>query len=140
AARATKAMLKGALWVQHHQMAAARMAVEKNYTSATPEINAKAISVLNYHPGVEKAKKDLLAAAVDMKAFGYLKPDTDPVALVKKAWYDLPGVTDEWVKSLKVEKGVGDGRSRMTDAEFAAYFNDPRMCRLFKFCPDDCAP
>jgi NitT/TauT family transport system substrate-binding protein len=141
AAKATRAMLKGALWVQTNQTAAARLAVEKKYTSASVEINAQAISVLNYHPGVTKAKKDLLAAAVDMKAFGYLKRDTDPERLVEKAWRDLPGVTDEWVSGLKVDKIAGGGRPpRMSLAAFAALFDDPRMCREFRFCPDDCAP
>src|SRR5262245_33718504 len=139
AAKATRAMLKGALWVQNNQMAAAKMAVEKRYTSATPEINAQAISALNYRPGVAKAKIDLLAAAKDMKAFGYLKSDTDPEQLVQKAWLDLPGVTDEWVKNLKVEKVAGGGRPRkMSALEFASFFDDPRMCREFRFCPDDC--
>jgi NitT/TauT family transport system substrate-binding protein len=139
AAKATRAMLKGALWVQNNQMAAAKLAVEKRYTSATPEINAKAISVLNYHPGVAKARQDLLAAAVDMKAFGYLKSDTDPEELVKKSWLDLPGVTDEWVKTLKVEKVAGGQPKLMSNFQFAKYFDDPKNCREFRFCPDDCA-
>jgi NitT/TauT family transport system substrate-binding protein len=139
AAKATRAMLKGALWVQTNQMAAAKLAVEKRCISATPEINAKAISVLNYHPGVAKAKEDLLAAAVDMRAFGYLRADTDPNELVKKSWFDLPGVTDDWVKTLKVEKVAGGQPRPMSALEFASFFNDPKNCRAFRFCPDDCA-
>jgi hypothetical protein len=30
--------------------------------------------------------------------------------LIRKAWLDLDGVTDDWVKSLKVETVKGGGR------------------------------
>ena len=110
----------------------------KCYISATPEINAKAIAALNYTPGVARAKKDLLSASIDMKAFGYLKPETNPEELVNKAWHDLPGVTDEWVKGLTVQTMAGQP-SIISDRQFAQYFDDPRNGPLFRFCPDDCS-
>jgi NitT/TauT family transport system substrate-binding protein len=135
AAKVTRAMLKGALWVQTNQTAMAKFAVEKNYISASVEVNAQAISKLNYLPGVAKARRDLLAAAQDMKKFGYLNEDTDPEELIKQAWLELPGVSDEWIKTLKVEKVAGGGRPPpLTPAGFAAFFNDPRTCREFRFC------
>ena len=36
-----------------------------------------------------------------------LSPDMDIAALVKRAFDHLDGVTDEWVKSLQVEKVAG---------------------------------
>jgi NitT/TauT family transport system substrate-binding protein len=136
AAKATRAMLKGALWVQNNQQAIAKLAVERNYIAAAVEVNAQAISKLNYHPGVAKARADLLASAQDMKKGGYLNADTDPEELVKKAWRDLPGVTDEWVKTLKVEKVAGGGRpAPMSAKAFAALFeNNPKNCLEFRFC------
>jgi NitT/TauT family transport system substrate-binding protein len=84
---------------------------------------------------VSRARRDLLSAAKDMKKVGFLNPDTDPEALVKRAWLDLDGVTDDWVKSLTVEKVAGGGRPpAMSDTAFAAYFNDTRNCRDFRFC------
>jgi len=33
-----------------------------------------------------------------------LSPETDTEALAKRAFMHLPGVTDEWIKTLEVEK------------------------------------
>jgi NitT/TauT family transport system substrate-binding protein len=138
AAKVTRALLKGALWVQTNQMAAAKLAVEKHYISASVEVNAQAIAKLNYRPGVANARENLLVAARDMKKFGYLNEDTDPDELVKRAWLDLPGVSDDWIKTLKVDKVDGGGPpAPLSLAGFAAMFDDPVICREFRFCGCD---
>jgi NitT/TauT family transport system substrate-binding protein len=138
AAQATRAMLRGAKWVNTNQTAAAKMAVEKGYVAASAELNAQAISKLDYAPGVSRAKRDLLSAAQDMKKVGFLNKDTDPEELIKRAWLDLDGVTDDWVKGLQVEKVAGGGRPpALSDTAFAAFFNDARTCRDFRFCSCD---
>jgi len=106
-ARATRAILKGARWVQENPRAAARMAVEKKYLASNPELNTSALATLNYLPSVAAAEKSIAAAAAEMKATGMLGPTTDVDALVKKAWMPLDGVTDDWIKSLKIEKVAG---------------------------------
>jgi hypothetical protein len=64
-----------------------------------------------------------------MKKSGFLRPSTDPEELAKKAWLDLPGVTDEWVKNLKVEKVAGGGPvPKLNGADFAAIFANGPMC------------
>jgi NitT/TauT family transport system substrate-binding protein len=109
AAKVTRALLKGAKWVSVNPTAAAKLAVEKKYLAASPEINAQAISKLNYLPGVKKCELDVARVATDMKRAGFLKPTTSAKALAAKAWLDLPGVTDAWIASLKVEKVAGGG-------------------------------
>src|SRR5215217_6130379 len=52
AAAATRALLKGAKWVEANPGAAARLSVEKKYLASNPELNAHAISNLDYVPGV----------------------------------------------------------------------------------------
>jgi NitT/TauT family transport system substrate-binding protein len=129
AAKVTRALLKGAKWVSLNPVAAARLAVEKKYVAATAEINAQAIRVLKYEPGVSKARRDILTAAKEMKRSGFLKESTDPEELARKAWLDLDGVTDEWVKGLKVEKVSGGGPvPELKGAEFAAIFSRGPMC------------
>jgi NitT/TauT family transport system substrate-binding protein len=129
AAKLTRALLKGAKWVSLNPTAAARLAVEKNYVTATVEINAQAISLLKYEPGVAKAHQDVRTAVLEMKKIGLLKKDIDPEELAGKAWLDLDGVTDEWVKSLKVEKVAGGGRPpKLSPAEFAALFHGDLCC------------
>ena len=47
-----------------------------------------------------------------MKIANMLSPTTDVEALVKRSFVSLDGVTDEWLKSLQVEKIAGGQVSR----------------------------
>lgn len=107
AAAATRALLKAAKWVQTNPAAAARLSVEKHYLASNPELNTVAISHLNYMPGVSAAETSVKTAAIAMKQDGMLSPSTDVDELAKRAFVHLPGVTDEWIDSLKVEKVAG---------------------------------
>jgi hypothetical protein len=42
-----------------------------------------------------------------MKQAGMLSPSTDVEALARRAFVSLPGVSDEWLESLPVEKVAG---------------------------------
>jgi NitT/TauT family transport system substrate-binding protein len=129
AAKVTRALLKGAKWVHENPTAAAKLAVEKGYLAASPEINAQAISKLNYTPGVAKCKRDVDRVATDMKRAGFLKKTTDAKDLAAKAWLDLPGVTDEWIASLTVEKVAGGGvPPRMSKADLATILAQIPAC------------
>jgi NitT/TauT family transport system substrate-binding protein len=93
------------------------------------KINAQAISKLKYIPAVAKCRKDILAAAKEMKTAGLLKDSTDPEKLAERAWLDLEGVNDKWVNSLEVEKIAGAGPPRrLTPVEFAALFEANKDC------------
>ena len=109
AAKVTRAFLKGAQWVEENPTAAARLSVEKKYIAASVEINAHAISHLKYLPGVSRCRDSVLLASQEMKAIGLLNASTDPAELARKAWLDLDGVSDEWIKGLKVERVAGGG-------------------------------
>jgi NitT/TauT family transport system substrate-binding protein len=130
AAKITRALLKGAKWVSVNPTAAAQIAVDKNYVTASKEINGQAISMLKYEPGVDKARRDVRVGALEMKKAGFLKKDTDALELAKKAWLDLDGVTDEWVRSLQVEKVAGGGRPvKLSPAGLAALFMGEICCQ-----------
>ena len=74
-------------------------------------------------PGVSRCRESIGLAAKEMKTAGLLNPSTDPAELAKRAWLDLDGVTDEWVKGLKVEKVAGGGPPPALDgAPLAALF------------------
>src|SRR5947208_3130079 len=107
AARATRAILRGAKWVQENPKAAAQMAVDKKYLASTVELNTVALSRLKYIPTVKKAEQTLYTAAKEMRAAKMLSPETDTDALAKKAFHHLAGVTDEWLKTVRVEKVRG---------------------------------
>ncbi len=121
AAKVTRAILKAARWVEENPTAAAELAVEKKYTPASKEINAQALSKLKYMPGVSRCRESIDLAAKEMKRAGLLKALTNPDELTKKAWLDLDGVTDEWIKGLKVASVKGGGRPPlMAPGVFAA--------------------
>jgi NitT/TauT family transport system substrate-binding protein len=136
AAKVTRAILKGARWVEENPTAAARLSVEKNYIAASVEINAQAISKLKYAPGVTRCRKSLDLAAAEMKTAGLLNPTTDPAELAKRAWLDLDGVSDEWIRGLKVETVAGGGRPPVLDgAAFAALFQGFKVSCCSGDCP-----
>ena len=108
-AAATRALLRGAKWVDANPRAAARMSVEKKYLASNPELNTTAIGNLSYVPSVAGGEAAVASAAAEMKTAGMLSPTTDVPALVKRAFAHLDGVTDEWVKALPVDK-IADGQ------------------------------
>src|SRR6202045_1705573 len=106
-AAATRALLKGAKWVEANPAAAARLSVEKKYLASNPELNTVAISHLRYVPSVSGAETAVRSAAAEMKIAGMLSPSTDVSELAKRAFARLAGVTDEWLQNLQVEKVAG---------------------------------
>jgi NitT/TauT family transport system substrate-binding protein len=109
AAAATRALLKGAKWVEANPAAAAKLSVEKKYLASNPELNTVAISHLRYVPSVSGAEAAVNSAAAEMKRAGMLSPTTDVSDLAKRAFAHLDGVSDAWLESLQVEK-VADGQ------------------------------
>jgi NitT/TauT family transport system substrate-binding protein len=129
AAKVTRALLKGAKWVNENAGAAAKLSVEQKYIASTVEINTQALAKLDYIPGVARCRKSIDQAAQEMKQAGLLKPTTDPVELAKRAWLDLDGVTDDWISGLKVEKVAQGGRPKLLDpVAFAALFEGRKAC------------
>ena len=92
AARATRAILRGAKWVQQNPKAAAQLAVDKKYLASTVELNTVAISRLKYIPSVTNAAQTLFTAAKEMRQAKMLSPNTDTDALAKRAFQHLDGV------------------------------------------------
>src|ERR671935_1593636 len=107
AAAATRALLKGAKWVETNPAAAARLSVEKKYLASNPELNTVAISHLRYVPSVSGAEKAVYSAAAEMKTAGMLASTTDVTELSKRAFVHLDGVSDDWLQTLQVEQVAG---------------------------------
>jgi NitT/TauT family transport system substrate-binding protein len=136
AAKVTRALLKGARWVEENPTAAANLSVEKKYIASSAELNAQAIAKLKYIPSISKCRDSIGLAAREMKTAGLLNPSTDPAELAKRAWIDLDGVTDDWVKGLKVESIAGGGPPpAMAGATLAALLAGENS---YSFCCDGC--
>ncbi len=145
AARATRAILRGAVWVQQNPRAAAELAVDKKYLASTPELNTVAISRLKYIPSVSLAEQTLYTAAKEMREAKMLSPTTDTDALAKRAFHHLKGVTDEWIKTVRVEKVPGGQVDPNEDirlyAELLQRDTEDSCCRRKMFDqPDQDAP
>jgi NitT/TauT family transport system substrate-binding protein len=93
--------------VEANPKAAARLSVEKKYLASTADQNTIAISHLRYVPSVSGAQIAVRLAAAEMKTAGMLSPTTDVEGLAKRAFISLEGVSDEWLKSVSVEKVAG---------------------------------
>src|SRR5678815_3644280 len=90
AARATRALLKGAKWVETNPRAAAVMAVEKKYLASTPELNTVALARLRYVPSVHLAEESVHTIGREMQAAKMLSPETDTNAPVSYTHLTLP--------------------------------------------------
>ncbi|MBA3963252.1 MAG: ABC transporter substrate-binding protein [Chthoniobacterales bacterium] len=145
AARATRAILRGAVWVQANPKAAAQLAVDKKYLASTVELNTVAIGRLKYIPSVSIAEQTLHTAAREMKEAKMLSSTTDTEALAKRAFQHLPGVTDEWIKTVQVEKVPGGQLDPNQDirlyAELIGKHAEDSCCQRKMFDqPDQTAP
>jgi sulfonate transport system substrate-binding protein len=145
AARATRAILRGAVWVQKNPKAAAQLAIDKKYLASTVELNTVAISRLKYIPSVTKAEQTLFTAAKEMREAKMLSPNTDTDALAKRAFHHLDGVSDEWIKTVQVEKVPGGQVDPNQDirlfAELIQKDTEDSCCRRKLFDqPDQAAP
>jgi len=109
AAAATRAILKAAKWVEANPRAAATLSVEKKYLASTPELNTVAISHLRYEPSIAGGERAVRSAAAAMQKVNMLNASTDIDELTKRAFLHLDGVSDEWLKSVQVEK-LADGQ------------------------------
>lgn len=103
-AAVTKAIMKGAKWVETNPRAAAVMSVEKKYIASNPELNADALGRLRYIPSIAGGKDAIRGAAEGMKRAGILKPDMNIDSAIQKIYREYEGVNDEWIKDLEVEK------------------------------------
>ncbi len=107
AAGATRALLKGAKYVEANPAAAAQMSIDKKYLASNPKLNAIALSKLSYIPSVSRAESSVKTAAQEMIAAGMLAPNTNVDELSKRAFAHLDGVTDEWIEQTEVKKVDG---------------------------------
>jgi NitT/TauT family transport system substrate-binding protein len=122
-AAATRALLRAAKWVDANPKAAAKLSVDAKYLASTVDMNTVAISHLSYAPSVSGAETAVKLASAEMKVAGMLSPSTDVDALAKKAFAHLEGVSDEWIKSLPVDKVAGGQVTREWIIRQYAFFN-----------------
>lgn len=108
-AAATRAILKGAKWVEANPRAAARLSIEKGYLASHPELNAQALGDLPFVPSISGGRDAIRAAAEDMKEIGILSPAMDIAEVTERIYVEFEGVTDEWLATVEVPS-LADGQ------------------------------
>ena len=131
-AAATRALLKAAKWVEANPAAAAKLSVENKYLASTVDQNTFAISHLRYIPSVIGARTAVELAAAEMQTAGMLRADTDLAELTRRSFVTLEGVSDEWLKTVTVEKVAG---GQVNPAwllqQYAKYARQPNPADVF---------
>jgi NitT/TauT family transport system substrate-binding protein len=107
AAGATRAILKASKWVQANPVIAAQISVDGKFVAVNVDLDALALSKLQYVPSVSGGRKAVMLAAAEMKKAGMLDPSTDVDALAARAFQQLDGVSDEIVAKVTVDKVPG---------------------------------
>ena len=128
AAKITRAILKATKWVSVNPTAAAKISVDGKWLSVPVDVDALALTKLSYVPSVGDAQASVVATAAALKKEGILSASKDSDALAKRAFATLPGVTDEWVKSLSVEKVAGGGPFIPVDGKQIMLVSLPSCC------------
>src|SRR6516225_12262281 len=100
AAAATRALLKGAKWVEANPAAAARLSVETQPLASNPGLNTAAIPPLRHPHIVSEAEDAVRSAGKESMTAGMLSPTTDVSELAKRAFVHLDGVTEDWLQNL----------------------------------------
>ena len=84
---------------------------------------------MRYVPSVSGAEDAVKSASAEMKKAGMLSPSTDVEDLAKRGFIHLDGVTDEWLKTLQVEK--------LADGQIPPKLNYQKYAKMFLAQPDD---
>lgn len=86
AAAITRAITKGAGWVQQNPDEAAKIIVEKKYVSGEIKATADLLKQYNFKPSVTGGKESLTKIVNSFKAQGLLEASTDANALVENSY------------------------------------------------------
>ena len=77
AEKATRAILKGASWVQAHPEEAAKLELDKKYVAGNLALNTSLLKKYHFIPSVKGGYDAIKANAEELAAIGLLKEGTD---------------------------------------------------------------
>lgn len=86
AAAFTRAVQKGAQWVEEHPEEAAKIIVDKKYTSGDADFLASVLKSYNYKPSVQGGYDALKVGAQELTDIGILKEGTDATKFADDAY------------------------------------------------------
>ena len=96
AAKFTDACLKASAWVAAHPDETAKIQIEKDYVTGTPEDNAAILKTYQFNPSVQGGYDALVNVTHDLKEIHMLKDTTDENALIERSFRFFENVPDSY--------------------------------------------
>jgi NitT/TauT family transport system substrate-binding protein len=90
AAAIVRAWGRGSTWVGQNIPAAAQIEIDNKYLAAPKDLLVKLLQQYTWKPGAADLARQLEKGAIAFKGTGYLDSGTDPKALAKLAYAELP--------------------------------------------------
>lgn len=97
AAAYTRAILKGAAFVQANPEETARIQIENHFVEGDPVLNGKILKILNYNPGIKEAKQTIANITNELKEIGLLNKDVNTAKFVSEHFTVLSGVPESYI-------------------------------------------
>lgn len=97
AAAYTRAILKGAAFVQANPEETARIQIENHFVEGDPVLNGKILKILNYNPGIKEAKQTVANITNELKEIGLLNKDVNTAKFVSEHFTVLSGVPESYI-------------------------------------------
>ena len=94
AEKATRAILKGAAWVQANPEAAAKLELDKKYVAGNLELNTSLLKSYHFIPSVQGGYDAIKFNAEQLAKIGLIAPDTDAAKFTDAAFLFFKGLKD----------------------------------------------
>ena len=94
AAKATRAILKGAAWVQAHPDESVKICLEKKYIAGNQDFNTALIKSYSFIPSVQGGHDAMKACIEELANIGLIKADTDAQKLTNDSFQYFDDLKD----------------------------------------------
>lgn len=97
AAAYTRAILKGAAFVQANPEETAKIQIANHFVEGDPELNGKILKILNYNPGIKNAKQTVANITNELKEIGLLDKEVNTSKFISEHFTILSGVPESYI-------------------------------------------
>ena len=128
AAAFTRAVQKGAQWVEEHPEETAKIIVDKKYTAGDADLLAAILETYNYKPSVQGGYDALKLGAEQLTEIGILKEGTDATKFADNAYIFFDDVPDAPESGTSTETTASTSASAVSFQPAAAAAEENDCC------------
>ena len=128
AAAFTRAVQKGAQWVEEHPEETAKIIVDKKYTAGDADLLAAILETYNYKPSVQGGYDALKLGAQQLTEIGILKDGTDATKFADNAYIFFDDVPDAPESDTSTETTASTSASAVSFQPAAAAAEENDCC------------